>query len=70
MAKELRKIIVSPEINTPESFGGEVVATRFRIRTAAEGNGVESMPIGGVLHPPLGSEEGMGELLMKGLDCE
>jgi hypothetical protein len=41
-------------------FGGEVVATRFRIRTAAEGNGVEVMPIGGDLHPPLGSKEGMG----------
>ena len=42
-------------------FGAEVVATRFRILSADEGEGIEVLPIGGTLHEPWGVERDGGE---------
>jgi len=42
-------------------FGAEVVATRFRILSAAEGEGIEILPIAGELHEPWGVERDVGE---------
>ena len=42
-------------------FGAEVLATRFRILSAEEGEGVEVLEIGGQLHPPWGAATDGGE---------
>ena len=42
-------------------FGAEVVATRFRILAADEGEGIEILPIGGALYEPWGVERDGGE---------
>lgn len=41
-------------------FGAEVVATRFRILDAEEGEGIEMLPIAGELHEPWDAEKGAG----------
>ena len=41
-------------------FGAEVVATRFRILAAEEGEGIEMLPIAGELHEPWDAEKGAG----------
>jgi len=39
-------------------FGAEVVATRFRVLDAEEGEGIEMLPIEGELHAPWDGEKG------------
>lgn len=49
-------------------YGAEVVASRFRIRTEAEGDGIEPLPVAGDLHLPAGVEEDAAEIADRGIE--
>ncbi|MBT4097441.1 MAG: exo-alpha-sialidase [Gemmatimonadetes bacterium] len=48
-------------LNDYGPFGAEVVATRFRILDAADGEGIERLPIDGDLHPAWGTRLHTGD---------